>query len=147
MGWVITGVCAAGKTTVGRKLATELDLPFVEGDVVRPPGDGPSAERYQRLADALPGAVVEDVVVGPWLAWFVERASPCFLVVLAPSRDTVVRRNAMRTKDGYRSWDLDELDETLRTETAPLGLWIDSSDLSPEETVAEILGRAGEARV
>jgi hypothetical protein len=53
----------------------------------------------------------------------------------------------MRTKDGYRSWDLDELDETLRTETAPLGLWIDSSDLSPEETVAEILGRAAEARV
>ena len=40
-----------------------------------------------------------------------------------------------------------ELDHALREETARLGLWIDNSAQTPEETVAEILARADEALV
>jgi hypothetical protein len=143
----ITGVCAAGKTTVGRLLAVSLGISFVEGDAIRPPGDGPSEERYRRLAAALPGAVVEDVILGPWLGRFVELASPCRLVVLAPSREAVAERDSGRAKGGYGRWSIDELDRALRDETPRLGLWIDSSELTPEETVAAILERIDEARV
>ena len=145
--WVITGVCAAGKTTVGRLLAERLGLRFVEGDTIRPAGDGPSDERYHRLATAARGAVAEDVILGPWLTQFVELAAPCHLVVLAPSAEAVAARHAGRLKDGYRSWSLEELDDALRHETPCLGLWIDSSTLTPEETVEAIIARAEEAMV
>lgn len=33
--WIITGPAGSGKSTVGRGLQQELDLPFLEGDDVR----------------------------------------------------------------------------------------------------------------
>lgn len=146
-GWLLTGVPAAGKTTVGRLLAEQLGLPFVEGDAIHPGEHGPSGKRYERVAALLPGAVVEDVVLGPWLAWLVERVSPCRLVVLAPSQGLIERRNAARGKDGYHAWSVAGLDRGLREETARIGLWLDNSAQTPEQTVAEILARADEARV
>lgn len=36
---VVMGVSGCGKTTVGRLLARQLDLPFIEGDELHPPGN------------------------------------------------------------------------------------------------------------
>lgn len=146
-GWLLTGVPAAGKTTVGRLLASRLGLGFAEGDLLHPGVHGPSESRYRVVAAALPGAVVEDVVLGPWLEWLLERTGPCSVVVLAPSADTVARRNAARGKEGYHWYSVAELDYALREETARIGLWIDNSAQTPEETVAEILARAHETVV
>jgi len=97
------------------------------------------------VAAALPGAVVEDVVLGSWLEWLLERTGPCNVVVLAPPADMVARRNAARGKEGYHWYTVAELDRGLREETPRLGLWIDNSEQTPEQTVAEILARAGQA--
>ena len=49
---------------------------------------------------------------------------------------------------GTRLWEQWELlDTEIRTRTPRLGLWLDSSDQTPEETVDEILRRADEALV
>jgi hypothetical protein len=67
--------------------------------------------------------------------------------VLAPPADTVARRDAGRGKEGYHWYTVTELDRALREETARIGLWLDNSAQTPEETVAEIVARAPEARV
>ena len=71
------------------------------------------------------------------------------VVVLAPRVDVVEQREASRQKVAYRTGDLSPaaLDDALRSETPRLGLWIDSSEQSPDETVDEIERRSGEALV
>lgn len=40
--WVVTGPAGCGKSTVGNVLRTELGVPFLEGDDVRPPSLPPT---------------------------------------------------------------------------------------------------------
>jgi len=54
----------------------------------------------------------------------------------------VVEREANRSKTGYGAWSAGQLDKSMGDETPRLGLWIDSSEQTPEQTVEEILGRA-----
>jgi hypothetical protein len=59
-----------------------------------------------------------------------------------------VAREAARAKDSYDAWTVAQLDQGLRNDTPRLGLWLDTSDQTPAETVDEILHRAWtEARV
>jgi hypothetical protein len=39
------------------------------------------------------------------------------------------------------------LDRALRTETPRIGLWLDSSELTPEQTVSAVVERAADARM
>lgn len=79
-------------------------------------------------------------------------ARPRHLVVLRPRLDVVVARDAARRaatgKVAYRpdGPTIEGLDRAIRL-VSPIGLWLDTSDLTPDETVAEILARADEARV
>jgi hypothetical protein len=50
-------------------------------------------------------------------------------------------------RDGYGEWDVESLCTQLERETPRIGLWIDTSALSPEETVDQILLRRAEAHV
>ena len=67
--------------------------------------------------------------------------------MLLPSREAIERREAERTKKGYDPWTVAQLDDALRNRTPSIGLWLDSSDQTPGETVDEILSRVDEARV
>ncbi|MEV6424184.1 AAA family ATPase [Streptomyces sp. NPDC051662] len=170
---LITGIMAAGKSTVAQALAERLPRAVhVRGDVFRRmvvsgraetlPGADEEAAAQLRLryrlsasvadtyADEGWAAVVQDVVLGKDLAEYVSlvRTRPLYVVVLAPDRRTVTEREAGRGKTGYGAgWTVESLDHALREETPRLGLWLDTSRLDVSETVDTILAGLDRARV
>ena len=170
---LVTGLQAAGKTTVGRLLAQRLPAPSasLDGDVffdmvatgkaVMTSSPSDEAERQLRLryeASALVTRhyvrggfdfVVSDIVLGPYVAAWMDSISNAerHLVVLAPSLEAVVARERARGEGSYRDWQ--EPGESLADAVAKLGsavddmprsgLWLDTSDDTPEETVERIL--------
>ncbi|MFF1721082.1 AAA family ATPase [Streptomyces sviceus] len=170
---LITGVMAAGKSTVAQALAERLPrAAHVRGDVFRrmivsgredyTPGASGEAVAQLRLrhrlsaatADAYAGAgftaVVQDVVLGEDLTAYVGlvRTRPLYVVVLAPDAGTVAARETARTKNGYGpAWTVAALDEALRESTPPIGLWLDTSAQTPAQTVEAILAGRERARV
>ncbi|WP_437722321.1 AAA family ATPase [Sorangium sp. So ce861] len=170
---LITGLMAAGKSTVAQRLAERLPRSVhLRGDVFRRMIVGGRAElgfelseeaerqlrlRY-RIAAAAADLYVEagftvvhqDIILGAGLTEVVR----CYahrslhVVVLCPRPDVVAAREAGRAKRGYQDTSaVLDFDRVLREETPRLGLWLDTSDLTVEETVDEILGRFGDARV
>jgi predicted kinase len=160
---LITGIMAAGKSTVAERLAARFPRAVhVRGDVFRraivagreemTPDPSPAALEQLRLryrlmasvADSYVAAgfttVAQDVIIGPMLREVVGMFSTpnVELVVLAPSLGAVMRREETRSKVGYRDFTAQDLDQVLRHETPRLGTWIDSSDQTPEETVDAI---------
>ncbi len=170
---VITGIQAAGKSTVAQRLAERLDRSVhVRGDLYRrmivsgnapiTPEGGEAMEselrlRYElsamvadRYARAGYVAVVQDIIIGPDLAAYVElvRSRPLSVVVLAPNAHAVATREAGRAKNAYvDGWTVEHLDQILRKETPQLGLWLDTSELTAEQTVDAILARLPESLV
>ncbi|MGW0813713.1 AAA family ATPase [Streptomyces viridiviolaceus] len=170
---LVTGVMAAGKSTVAQALAERLPrAAHVRGDVFRrmivsgrkeyvPGADGESEAqlrlRYRLSAATADGyaeagftAVVQDVVLGPDLAAYVRlvRTRPLHVVVLAPAPEAVAAREARRPKTGYGAgWTVGALDRALRESTPRLGLWLDTSELTVARTVEAILAGAQRARV
>ncbi len=93
--------------------------------------------------------VVEDVVAGPLLTEAVEliRSRPLHVVVLLPSVETIAARETARDQTGYESFSAEQLHAGFVDGTPRLGLWLDTSQQAPEQTVDAILARTGEARV
>jgi len=98
--------------------------------------------------------VVQDNIYGDdvvrWLDGLVAR--PRHLVVLRPSVDVVAARDEARRlstgKVAYRDgFTPAENDRHLATTPAHVGLWLDTSDQTADQTVAELLARADEAVV
>jgi chloramphenicol 3-O-phosphotransferase len=171
---LITGVSASGKSTVADGLARRFRRGVhVKGDVFRrmvvagreDMTPSPSEEalrqlrlRYQlgasttdRYFEAGFSVVVQDVVIGPLLVDYLEliRSRPLCVVVLAPSTQAVADREAARDKVGYHAegHDIAALDQALRTSTPRVGLWLDTSTQTPDETVDEIVAKAWDARL
>ncbi|UKD58094.1 AAA family ATPase [Amycolatopsis sp. FU40] len=168
--FLVTGVQAAGKSTVAQALAERLpESVHVRGDAFRRmvvngrvemgPADPPAeAVRQLRLrhalaaqvadgyADAGFAVVLQDIVLGEHLTEMVGalRTRPCYVVVLAPSAKVVAQREAARGKVAYQPGDtgIAGLDAYLREQTPHIGLWLDTSELTAEETVDRILARA-----
>lgn len=174
--WLITGAQASGKSTVAELLAHRFEraahvrghrfaTSVVAGRAGFDPGDaewrrqlelryGLSALVAAEYAAAGFTAVVQDNIYGPDVVTWIDRAGPgpVHLVVLRPAVDVVEQRHESRRlatgkvayRDGYTPG---RNDADLATTPADLGLWLDTSDQTPEETVATIEARAAEARV
>ncbi|WP_207917053.1 AAA family ATPase [Micromonospora sp. KC723] len=163
---LITGVQAAGKSTVAQSLAERLPRSVhVRGDSFRrmivagraemTPDPTDEALRQLRLRyhlaaqvsdayfDAGFTVVTQDVILGDALARMTTliRARPLLVVVLAPSTEAIAAREAGRGKTVYGTWAIEQLDAVLRHQTPRIGLWLDTSRQTPAETVEEILAR------
>lgn len=170
---LLTGIMASGKSTVAQLLAEKFAKSVhLRGDTFRrmivsgreemlPDASDEAIRqlrlRYQISASAADAyfelgfsVVLQDVIVGPMLQEMVGliRNRPLYVVVLTPRTEVVAKREASRSKKGYGLWTISELDRLLREETQKIGMWLDSSDLSAEETAEEIWQRLWvEARV
>lgn len=96
--------------------------------------------------------VVQDLILGVDLPRYVRaiRARPLIVVVLAPDPGSVARREEGRGKAAYGPGrpGIAELDAALRRDTPRIGLWLDTSDEAPEQTVERIVARGlAEGRV
>jgi chloramphenicol 3-O-phosphotransferase len=162
---------AAGKTTVGRLLASRFERGVhLEGDFFRrsivggrvemtPEASQEAVEQLRlryRLAAACADAywkagftvALEDVVAGPLLAEYAGliRARPLHVVVLLPSVEALATREASRPHRGYGDWTTRELHAGFVDGTPRIGTWIDTSAQSPASTVDEILRRTTSSR-
>lgn len=165
--FLITGIMASGKSTVAQLLAEKFERGVhLRGDTFRKmivsgreemlpdsdtDTDGEAVRQLQlrhRISAAAADAyfeagfnvVLQDVIIGPMLQETVAliRNRPLYVVVLAPNQESVASREANRPKKGYGLWTVSELDRGLREDTPKIGLWIDSSSLTAEETVEQI---------
>ena len=170
---VVTGIMAAGKSTVAELLARRWERAVhLRGDLFRRmivAGQAPitpelsadataqldlryrlaahTAEEYARAGFTV---VLQDVVLGPALPGLLDRirVRPLHLAVLAPAPEVVARREAGRAKTGYgEGWTPATLDAALRDGTPRLGLWLDTSEQTPEQTVDAILARLPESAI
>jgi cytidylate kinase len=169
---LITGIMAAGKSTVAQSLAERLPRSVhLRGDVFRRMIVSGRATMTARLSHeateqlrlryriAAAAArlylkanftvVYQDIILGASLAEVVGHYSGCRLhvVVLCPAGKAVATREAGRIKKGYIGIEVADLDEALRSQTPRIGLWVDSSAQSVEQTVNYILSHLEQARV
>lgn len=162
---LITGNMASGKSTIGQALAERIPKSVhLRGDLFRKMIVNGRAEmtfelsedakaqlrlRHElatevarRYVDAGFVVVYQDILIGHLLREAVNRFDgvPVSVVVLAPEPAAVAAREAGRSKSGYRSTgEIEAFDRVLRDETEPLGLWLDTTNLSVRQTVDQIL--------
>jgi hypothetical protein len=98
--------------------------------------------------------VVQDNIYGADVERWLDRifCTPRHLVVLRPRVEVVEARDAKRQrtlgKVAYRGGYMPAInDRHVAGTRRDLGLWLDTSDQTPEQTVEEIIERAQEARV
>lgn len=166
---------AAGKSTVARLLAQRfargiyikadaLQRMIVSGGQwVAEPGEPQGAAKAQLLLrlknvcllarsfyEAGFTVVMEDIILGERWEQLQEELSglPFSLVVLAPRLDVVVQqRDKHRGKSPQGEAWATYLDQSLRETIADAGLWLDSSEQTPSQTVEQILQQLGLAAV
>ena len=165
---LLTGISAAGKSTVAELLARRFwKGVHVKGDVFRrmivsgrremSEDPEPEARRQLELRYQLGAAtadryfaagfsvVAQDIVLGDALNAYVAaiRSRPLAVVVLAPDLAAVAQREQARSKSAYGDGRVsaEALDTALRKTTPEIGLWVDSSDMTAQETVDHIADR------
>ncbi len=162
---LISGNMASGKSTVAQAVAERLAKSVhLRGDVFRKMIVNGQAEmsselsdegaaqlnlRYELAAEAAKRyfaagftVVYQDILIGQGLRDAVDRLEgvPLSVFVLSPSAAAIARREAARPKSGYRTpGEIQAFDRILREETDQIGTWLDTSNLTVEETADAIL--------
>jgi chloramphenicol 3-O-phosphotransferase len=87
-------------------------------------------------------AVLDDIVIGERVGHLLDELGgrPFIFVMLTPSLDAVKLREAGRGTRLHEQWGW--MDEEIRSATRRIGLWIDTSAQTADETVDEIMRRA-----
>lgn len=109
-----------------------------------------AADAARKYADEGYTVVLQDILLGPDLEAMANRFADydAHLVVLCPSAESVAARDEHRRetrgKIAYAEGGLtpESMDSILRESTPRIGLWLDTSEISAEQTVDEILRRA-----
>ena len=164
---LITGLMAAGKSSVAQALAERLPKSVhLRGDLFRrlivrgradlgfELTDEALAQLNLRYDIAVNVAkmylaagftvVYQDIILGHTLTQLVAnlQPAPLYVVVLCPNVDAVAKRELERNKRGYADLaEVAQFDRVLRAETPRVGLWLDSSLMTVAETVDQILAR------
>lgn len=168
---VISGLPGAGKSSVARLLAEqfpraahiEADVPqkmIVSGASWPDPELTPESERQLRLraahgcqlADSFAAAgfcaLLDDIFIGDRIKHLRAdlRTQPFHFVMLNPSLATLRTRNASRAKrDAFHQ--SSALFDVVQSQTARIGLWVDTSTLDAAETVERIVASLSRAVV
>jgi predicted kinase len=163
--YVVSGIQGAGKSTVARLLAASFARgAWVSADLLQqmivsggrwPEGADMSPQADQQLPLRLRNscvlarsfvaagftAVADDIVIGERVDHLLEELAgqPIVIVMLTPRLEVVRAREQGRGTRLWKEWAW--LDDVVRSRTRRLGLWLDSSEQTPEQTVAEILAR------
>ncbi len=163
--FVVSGMQGAGKTTVSGLLARRFQRGVhVEADTLQkmivagacwPEAREMSKEAAEQLRlrlhhmcllgksfqDVGFTAVLDDIIIGSRVEDLLEELAGCpfVFVMLQPSLDAVEERELGRGTRLFESWAW--MDEEVRSHTRRIGLWIDSSAQTAEETVAEVMER------
>lgn len=165
--YVITGIMASGKSTVAETLAESMDkCVHLRGDIFRKMivtgreemCEHPSIEalyqldmRYSITAKVAIEyynngftVVVQDNFIGEKLLYFLEFLDkyPTYVIVLNPDIKSIEQREQKRDKIGYIGFTVENLYSIFMKETPRIGLWLDTTNMSIEETVNEILIRS-----
>lgn len=89
--------------------------------------------------------VIDDVVVSTSVLEIYRerlRTRPLVFVQLAPNLEVIRERDSARHKQVFEIWG--HLDAQMRESMARVGLWLDTSNMTVEETVDTILAREQE---
>jgi chloramphenicol 3-O-phosphotransferase len=164
--FVISGTQGAGKSTVAQALARRFERgAWVSADHLQkmivsggcwPEGSTMSEEAERQLRLRLTNAcllgrsfvaagitaVIDDIVIGTRLDDLLEELAgqPFVFVMLTPSLEAVRQRETGRGTELWKAWEW--LDDEVRQSTRRIGLWLDTSEQTPEQTVDAILARA-----
>ncbi len=163
---LLSGVPGAGKSTIGPLLAAHFERGVhIEADTLQrmivsrgrwPDEDREEGLRQLRLrgrnacllADSFRDAgfvpVIDDIVIGRRLDEFVDdlRSRPVYFVLLTTDLEVLRRRHAERAKaDVFHQ--ARDLDPVARNQTAEVGLRIDNSHQSAEQSVGAIVAGLG----
>ena len=152
------GVSGAGKSTIGRQLATALGRPFVEGDTFHPPeniakmqGGSPLQNEDRRnwitaLGEATSSQSVAVVACSALNAqvrqWLIEAigSSPIYIFLDVP-RDVLTKRVAKRANHFFDPALLDSQLESLEVPDDAIHI---NADAPVKDVVAEIINALNE---
>lgn len=158
--FLITGLMASGKSTISKMLAASLNPSVhLRGDIFRrmiisgraDMSETPSSAamnqlhlRYQLTAESAKkyfdsgfSVVIQDNYYCTELPYMLDllKGYPVQTIALCPDVSTIQQRETERTKKGYTGFEIEPLYNAFMTETPRVGLWIDSSNQTPQQTL------------